>query len=283
MEKQGKLYVVATPIGNMDDITLRALNVLKTVDLVAAEDTRITGKLFSLHNIGTKLISFYEHNESERIPGLIRKLEQGLSLAVVSDAGTPSVSDPGYRLVAAAIAKNIDVVPVPGVSAAVSAVSVSGLPTDAFLFVGFPPKKKSRRLNRLKELAAESATLVFYESPKRVLSFMEEIIRIMGDRRSVLGREMTKRHEEFLRGPLSEILSALKERPSVKGECTLLIKGCEAHREFSLEMIRNEIEEALKRPEARLSEESKKISEKYDLPKKTVYEEALRIKKALDV
>lgn len=281
MKNQGKLYIVATPIGNRDDITLRALNVLREVDLVAAEDTRHTGKLLAHHGIRAKLLSFHEHNEAERIPGVLERLRQGMSVAMVSDAGTPSVSDPGYRLAKAAIEDGMDIIPIPGVSAAMTALSVSGLPSDAFLFIGFPPKKKNKRMARLEELASRQETLIFYESPKRVLSFAGEILGIMGDRRAVLGREMTKLHEEFLRGPLSEILSELKKRPVIKGECTLLIEGRgEDDEKPSMEMIAKELEAELKHPDARVSEVSKRISEKYGLPKKIVYEEALRIKKA---
>jgi 16S rRNA (cytidine1402-2'-O)-methyltransferase len=208
------LYVVATPIGNRDDITIRALNILGRVDLVAAENTRHTGRLLAHHNIKGNLISYHEHNEVKRTPELIHRLKTGSSVALVSNAGTPSVSDPGYRLVKEAIANNIKVIPVPGVSAAVTALSAAGLPTYSFIFVGFPAKKKAKRLKQLKELASEIRTIIFYESPKRILTFLEEIIDAMGDRYGVLSREMTKLHEEFLRGFLSEIHYILNARPA---------------------------------------------------------------------
>jgi 16S rRNA (cytidine1402-2'-O)-methyltransferase len=274
------LYVVATPIGNRDDITIRALNILGRVDLVAAENTRHTGRLLAHHNIKGNLISYHEHNEVKRTPELIHRLKTGSSVALVSNAGTPSVSDPGYRLVKEAIANNIKVIPVPGVSAAVTALSAAGLPTDSFIFVGFPAKKKAKRLKQLKELASENRTIIFYESPKRILTFLEEIIDAMGDRYGVLSREMTKLHEEFLRGFLSEIHYILNARPVVKGECTLLVMGCEEIKEVSLETVRNEINSELEKTGGRLSDIARAVAKKYGLPKNKVYDEALKLKRA---
>jgi len=274
------LYVVATPIGNRDDITIRALNILGRVDLVAAENTRHTGRLLAHHNIKSNLISYHEHNEVKRTPELIHRLKTGSSVALVSNAGTPSVSDPGYRLVKEAIANNIKVIPVPGVSAAVTALSAAGLPTDSFIFVGFPAKKKAKRLKQLKELASENRTIIFYESPKRILTFLEEIIDTMGDRYGVLSREMTKLHEEFLRGFLSEIHYILNARPVVKGECTLLVMGCEEIKEVSLETVRNEINSELEKTGSRLSDIARAVAKKYGLPKNKVYDEALKLKRA---
>jgi 16S rRNA (cytidine1402-2'-O)-methyltransferase len=273
------LYVVATPIGNRDDITIRALNILGRVDLVAAENTRHTGRLLAHHNIKGNLISYHEHNEVKRTPELIHRLKTGSSVALVSNAGTPSVSDPGYRLVKEAIANNIKVIPVPGVSAAVTALSAAGLPTDSFIFVGFPEKKKAKRLKQLKELASENRTIIFYESPKRILTFLEEIIDTMGDRYGVLSREMTKLHEEFLRGFLSEIHYILNARPVVKGECTLLVMGCEEIKEVSLETVRNEINSELEKTGGRLSDIARTVAKKYGLPKNKVYDEALKLKR----
>jgi len=279
MDELGALYVVATPIGNRDDITVRALNILGNVDLVAAEDTRHTGRLLAHHNIKCHMISCHEHNEGERTPDLINRLKAGSSVALVSNAGTPSVSDPGYRLVKEAIANSIRVIPIPGVSAAIAALSVSGLPTDSFVFIGFPAKKKAKRLKQLQVLAGESRTMVFYESPKRILTLLKEIINVMGDRYGVLSREMTKLHEEFIRGFLSEILSSLDARPAIKGECTLLITGCEESKEVSIKTVRTEIMKALEKKESKLSEISKIIGKKYGLPKKKVYDEALKLKR----
>ena len=277
--KPGILYVVATPIGNRDDITLRALDILGHVDLVAAEDTRHTGRLLAHHKIKCQMISFHEHNENDRTPDLIRRLKAGTSVALVSNAGTPSVSDPGYRLVKEAVANHIRVTPIPGVSAAIAALSVSGLPTDSFVFIGFPAKKKAKRLHQLKDLAGESKTMVFYESPKRILTFLKEIISVMGDRYGVLSREMTKLHEEFIRGFLSEILSSLNERPAVKGECTLLLTGCKKNKDVSINTVETEIMKALEEKQSTLSELSKIIAQKYGLPKHTVYDEALKLKR----
>lgn len=273
------LYVVATPIGNRDDITIRALKILGRVDLVAAENTRHTGRLLAHHNIKGNLISYHEHNEVKRTPELIHRLKTGSSVALVSNAGTPSVSDPGYRLVKEAIANNIKVIPVPGVSAVVTALSAAGLPTDSFIFVGFPAKKKAKRLKQLKELASENRTIIFYESPKRILTFLEEIIDSMGDRYGVLSREMTKLHEEFLRGFLSEIHYILNARPVVKGECTLLVMGCEEIKEVSLETVRNEINSELEKTGSRLSDIARAVAKKYGLPKNKVYDEALKLKR----
>ena len=274
------LYVVATPIGNRDDITIRALKILGRVDLVAAENTRHTGRLLAHHNIKGNLISYHEHNEVKRTPELIHRLKTGSSVALVSNAGTPSVSDPGYRLVKEAIANNIKVIPVPGVSAAVTALSAAGLPTDSFIFVGFPAKKKAKRLKQLKELASENRTIIFYESPKRILTFLVEILDVMGDRYGVLSREMTKLHEEFLRGFLSEIHYILNARPVVKGECTLLVMGCEEIKEVSLETVRNEINSELEKTGSRLSDIARAVANKYGLPKNKVYDEALKLKRA---
>jgi len=221
----GVLYVVATPIGNLDDITLRAVEILQTVDVIAAEDTRQTGILLKAHGITTRLLSYHEHNERQRSVQLIEKLKAGRAVAVVSDAGTPTISDPGYRLVSAAADAGIKVVPLPGVSAVTAALSVSGLPTDTFTFIGFPEKKAGKRTKQLHRLADRRETLIFYESPRRIIPLLEAVRECFGDRPAVLTREMTKQHEEFIRGPVSQIISALAKRPAVKGECTLLVSG----------------------------------------------------------
>jgi len=277
-KNNGVLYVVATPIGNREDITLRALNTLRDVDLIAAEDTRKTGKLLAHYQIKNRLVSFHEHNEKKRTPEIIGKLREGISIALVSNAGTPSVSDPGYRLVKAAIANKIMVSPIPGVSAATAAMSVAGLPTDSFVFIGFAPRKKGKRLKFLAEQGTEPRPLIFYESPKRILRLLEEIIACMGDRNAMLAREMTKLHEEFIRGPVSEILKTLKSRAQIKGECTLLVAGFEGKEELNSEMIMTEIKAALEKQQSGLSEIAKLIAQKHGLPKKKVYEIALKIR-----
>lgn len=278
---QGTLYVVATPIGNMDDITLRALSVLGQVDLIAAEDTRHTGKLLKYHHIKSRLVSYHEHNEKEKTPLLIERIEAGSSIALVSNAGTPTVSDPGYILLQTAVKKRIRVIPIPGASAGIAALSVSGLPTDSFIFIGFCAKKKAKRLKQLQELAGEKTLLIFYENPGRILAFMEEIINVMGDRYGVLCREMTKLHEEFLRGRLSELIDSLSHRPTVKGECTLLVKGCEEIKDVSKEVIRAELVEKLGKNGCKISEASRIIAKKYGLSKNRVYDEALKLKRNL--
>ena len=276
--KPGDLYVVTTPIGNMEDITIRALKTLGRVDLVAAEDTRHTGRLLSYHGIKNNLISYHEHNEKARTPILIHRLKAGSSVALVTNAGTPAVSDPGYRLVKAAIAGGIRVIPVPGVSALVTAISAAGLPTNSFIFAGFPARKKSKRMEQLKTLADENKTLIFYESPERILILMEEIINVMGDRYCVLCREMTKLHEEFLRGILSEIMDTLRQRSAVKGECTLLVKGSEKNDEIPQDVVRSELIKRLAENGSKLSDVSRTVAQKYGLPKNKVYEEALKLK-----
>ena len=235
--RPGTLYVVATPIGNRDDITLRALNILRGVDLIAAEDTRKTRKFLEFHAIKASLISYHEHNEAERTPKLVAKLGTGVSIALVSNAGTPTVSDPGYRLITEALANNLIVIPIPGVSAATAALSAAGLPTDSFVFFGFPAKKRTKRLHQLNDLASEPRTLIFYESPRRILTLLAEIEDAMGDRHAVFAREMTKLHEEFLRGRLSEIAVQLKHRTNIKGECTLLVAGCDREESQPWEVV----------------------------------------------
>lgn len=277
-KKSGRLYVVATPIGHMDDITLRALNVLSEVDLIAAEDTRHSGRLLARHHIQKRLVSYHEHNEIERTPHLIKLLEAGKTIALLSNAGTPLVSDPGYRLVKTAIDHRIAVVPIPGVSALTTALSVAGLPTDTFVFVGFPARKKGRRLIELKALAGENRTILFYESPRRILTLIEEIQKVMGDRHAVLGREMTKRYEEFIRGPLSELAKILEHRPVIKGECTLVVSGKEALPAADTIGLDAEIRNRLASEDSSPTVLSKAIARKYGVPKAAVYQKILKIR-----
>jgi 16S rRNA (cytidine1402-2'-O)-methyltransferase len=276
----GTLYVVATPIGNMDDVTIRAIRVLGGVGAIAAEDTRHTGKLLAHHGIATRLVSLHEHNERTRIPELIRQLEVGVSLAIVTDAGTPAVSDPGYRLVSQAVAHGIPVVPVPGVSAVITALSVAGLPTDSFIFIGFPAKKQGQRTRQLQALVMEPRTLVFYESPRRILRLLNELRQVMGDRSAVLGREMTKLYEEFLRGRISEIQEALLQRPVIKGECTLLIAGADEAIEANGLSDPASIEDAIAAvlaTGASLSDASREVSKALGIPRRRVYALALKV------
>ncbi|MDZ7598149.1 MAG: 16S rRNA (cytidine(1402)-2'-O)-methyltransferase [Desulfobacterales bacterium] len=275
----GTLFVVATPIGNLDDITLRALKTLAAVDLIAAEDTRHTVRLLDRHGIPAgRLISCHEHNEQERVAQLLAMLRDGKTVALVSDAGTPGVSDPGFRLVQAARAEGLAVVPIPGPSAAVTALSAAGLPTDAFLFVGFAPRKQGALKRDLAALAAQRATLIFYESPRRLLTLLQALLDALGDRQAVLARELTKIHEEFLCGSLSEISQTLAQRPALKGECTLLVSGAGAEAAApAIEQIRAEIEAGLGEPNAGIAALSQAIAKKYGLPRRSVYAEAVKI------
>jgi 16S rRNA (cytidine1402-2'-O)-methyltransferase len=218
------LYVVATPIGNLEDITLRALRVLKEVDLIACEDTRRTQKLLNHYGIEKRTVSYHEHNEMTRAAELILDTEQGAKIALVSDAGMPGISDPGYRLIALAIRHHIHVVPIPGASAFVAALVASGLPTDSFRFAGFLPHKSGQRRDELEKVRNTPRTQIFYEAPHRILETLEDVVAVLGgSRHIVVAREVTKIHEEFLRGRADEVLDVLKSRGDVKGEITLLI------------------------------------------------------------
>ena len=271
------LYVVATPIGNLEDITLRALRTLAGVDLIAAEDTRHSARLLSHFGIRTPLISCHEHNEMQRTTELIGKIRAGAAVALVSDAGTPSVSDPGYRLVAAAVDQGLAVIPIPGVSAAITALSAAGLATDSFVFVGFAPKKKGRRKVWLESLATEPRTMIFYESPRRVAAFLEELGQVMGDRQAVLARELTKLHETFIRGTLPELAVRLAEGPGVKGECTLLVAGAAPGAPAGADALEATLRSALAEPGARLSAVVREVAARLGLPRKQVYDVALTL------
>lgn len=224
----GILYVVATPIGNLEDITYRAVRALGEVDRIACEDTRQTRKLLDRYGIATPTVSYHEHNEQTRSEELVRDLEAGKSVALVSDAGTPLIADPGYRLVRKAREHGITVTPIPGPAAAVAALSASGLPTDSFFFGGFLPAKKSHRRKTLEGLKALACTAVFYEAPHRIVETLEDIAEILGNRPVVLARELTKIHEEFLEGAGAELREALLKRGALKGEFTILIGKAEA-------------------------------------------------------
>lgn len=219
----GTLYVVSTPIGNLDDITLRAINILSRVDIVAAEDTRKTKFLLDYLSISKPLMSYYSFNEVRRVPELIAELKQRKSIAVVTDAGTPGISDPAFLLVKTAIENQIPVIPVPGASAALAALVVAGLPMERFVFEGFLPVKKGRK-TRLEGLKNEARTIILYESPFRVERTLEDIFKYFGDRRVVVARELTKKFEEIKRGRASEVLSQIKSS-TLKGEFVILIEG----------------------------------------------------------
>jgi len=269
----GTLYVVATPIGNLEDITLRALRVLKEVDVIAAEDTRHTQILLSHYGIRTPLTSYHEHNEKTKARQLMSRLERGEQIALVSDAGTPAISDPGYRLAVEAIRGGIPVIPIPGASALTAVLSAGGLPTDRFVFDGFLPAKKQERRARLRALSSETRTLVIYEAPHRLTETLNDLVEILGDRETVLAREVSKVHEEFLRGGLTEVAKQIAGR-EIKGELTLLIGGSRGQSEVSQEQIEKEIRK-LKNDGLRVKEIAEILGEKYGYPKKEIYRLAL--------
>lgn len=219
----GTLYLVATPIGNLEDITHRAVRLLGEVDLIACEDTRHTKKLLSHYGINTRTISYHEHNERERAAELLEQLKQGSDVAVVSDAGTPSINDPGFRLARLAIDNGVCVVPVPGASALISALIASGLPTDEFFFGGFLPARSGARRTRLAELRSLPATLIFYEGPHRIAATLKDAREILGEREAVVARELTKLHEEIARGSLSELAARFSSAENARGEMVLII------------------------------------------------------------
>lgn len=219
----GTLYIVATPIGNLEDISQRALRVLREVSLIACEDTRHTRKLLSHYGISTPTISYHDHNERERAPKLLRTLEQGKDVAVVSDAGTPGISDPGFRVVRLALDQGFRVEPVPGASALISALVVSGFPTDQFFFGGFLPSRANQRRTRLAAIAAIPSTLIFYESPHRLGATLRDAREVLGEREAAVARELTKLHEEVVRGRLSELAERFGAKDQVRGEVVLII------------------------------------------------------------
>ena len=225
----GVLYIVATPIGNLEDITLRALRVLKEVDLIAAEDTRHTRHLLDHYGIKTALTSYHEHNERAKAQNLVERLLHGDSIALVSDAGTPAISDPGYRLVVAALLAGIQVTPIPGAAALAAVISASGLPSDRFVFEGFLPAKKQEKKKKLQKLQSEVRTLIFYEAPHRLKESLQDLQQVFGDREIVVAREVTKMHEEFLRGTISAVSEQIANR-EVKGEITIVVQGCAVRR-----------------------------------------------------
>ena len=217
----GILYIVATPIGNLQDITYRAVEILKNVSFIATEDTRHSRKLLSHFNINKSLISYFEHNELKRIPQIIKKINKGVDCALITDAGTPGISDPAYKLIRRAIDENIKVESIPGPNAVITSLTASGLPTDRFLFEGFLPNKKNRK-SRLERLKKEDATLIFFENPNRLRRTLKDIQIFLGDRPAVIAREMTKIHEEYIRGTVSQLIS-YTEKNKLKGECVILI------------------------------------------------------------
>ena len=219
----GALYIVSTPIGNLADISYRAIHILNNVDFIAAEDTRVTSRLLNFYDIKTKSIPYHSYNQKSQTPKLIDKLKNQETIALVSDAGTPGISDPAYELVKACIREDIQIIPIPGASALLSAIVVSGLPNNRFIFEGFLPLKKGRQ-TKLTELKDEKRTLIFYESPHRILKTVSQFLEYFGNRQCLMGREITKKFEEFFRGSLKELLSHLESK-KIKGEIVLIVEG----------------------------------------------------------
>jgi 16S rRNA (cytidine1402-2'-O)-methyltransferase len=274
---KGTLYVVATPIGNLEDMTLRAIRILREVKLIAAEDTRRTGQLLKAHGVATPMISLYDANEASRSGYLTSRIEEGIDIAYVSDAGTPGISDPGYLLVNEAIKRGIRIVPVPGASAVVAALSVSGLPMDSFLFSGFLPSKSGKRRSFFSVMIDEPRTMVFYESPKRLLSTLRDLAEMMGNREIVIARELTKVFEEFLRGPVEEVMGALAGR-AIKGEITLIVAGRKAPPP-SDEEIRRRIAQLRKKAALSPRDMASRIALELGIPRGRVYREIIESEK----
>ena len=267
----GTLYIIATPIGNLEDITARAVRILGEVDLIACEDTRQTRKLLDRYGISKPLVSYHEHNEQPRSADLLRELEAGKDIALVSDAGTPLIADPGYRLVEQAREMGIPVSPIPGPSALLAALSASGLPTNSFSFHGFLPPKRGQRRKLLEDLRASDATLVFYEAPHRILDTLEDVDEILGSRPLVLARELTKIHEEFLRGTAAGLRETLGKRASVKGEITLMIGKGETAQVDETPLA--EAVDKLVRSGVPKMEALKTVARQRGLPKREVYKQ----------
>ncbi|HET9365384.1 MAG TPA: 16S rRNA (cytidine(1402)-2'-O)-methyltransferase [Candidatus Angelobacter sp.] len=278
--KKGTLYVVATPIGNLEDMSYRAVRVLKEADLIACEDTRHTAKLLQHYGIDKTTVSYHEHNEAERAEELVAKLEQGLSIAQVSDAGTPGVSDPGYRVIKLAIERGVQVVPVPGPSALLAGLAAGGLPTDSFEFHGFLPAKSGQRRSLLESLRDSHNTIVVYEAPHRIAETMKDIVELLGaERPIVLARELTKVHEEFLRGTAEEILARAQEH-ELKGEITLLIgKSEERASAPAKQNIASRLEEIIRAQRLDENAALKVLAKEQGISKSEAYRELQRIRR----
>ena len=272
------LYLVGTPIGNLEDITFRALRILKSVHLIAAEDTRHTGKLLQHYQITTPQVSYHQHNHHQRLPELLQHLHSGKSLALVSDAGMPSISDPGYELVKVCIEAKIAIVPIPGVTALITALAASGLPTNNFSFEGFLPTKPKARKAHLESLKGETRTLIFYESPHRLRQTLADLATVFGgERQIVLGRELTKIYEEFWRGTIDAAIALYREQRQPKGEYTLVVAGKEKTSKIVLSEaeIKAELQQLLDQGMTR-SQASRHLSQLTSLPRRRIYEISLK-------
>ena len=279
------LYIVATPIGNLEDITLRAVRVLKEVNVIACEDTRQTQKLLSHYGITTRTVSYHEHNEIMRSAELVKEMQEGASVALVTDAGMPGISDPGYRLISLAIRHRVPVVPIPGASAFLAALVASGLPTDSFRFSGFLPAKRGERREALEAIKMSPRTQVFYETPHRIVEALTDVVEVLGNARHVvIAREVTKLHEEFLRGRAGEVLETLKARDGVKGEITLLIGKAEEEDArvgtdaFVRPSVRQRVEQIMAEEKVDEKAALKKVAKERGVSKSEAYRELQRSK-----
>jgi 16S rRNA (cytidine1402-2'-O)-methyltransferase len=276
MSSSGTLYIVATPIGNLEDMSFRAVRILQTVDWIAAEDTRHTGKLLHHFQIATPQISYHEHNRTSRIPELLERLRQGKSIALVTDAGMPGISDPGYELVKACADAEILIVPIPGASAAIAALTVSGLPMDRFVFEGFLPAKSQARRAYLEGLQTETRTLIFYESPHRLRQMLSDLVLLGNDREIVLARELTKLHEEIWRGTIAEAILRYRDREP-QGEFTLVVAGAiQTQPVLSEAALMAELDRLIRQGLSR-SQASRQLAEQTSLPRRQIYQLALTI------
>jgi 16S rRNA (cytidine1402-2'-O)-methyltransferase len=278
--KHGKLYVVATPIGNLEDITYRAVRVLKEADLIACEDTRHTAKLLHHYGIDKPTVSYHEHNEAARAEELVAKLTAGLNVAQVSDAGMPGISDPGYRVIKLAIERGVKVVPIPGASALVAALAGSGLPTDSFQFLGFLPARSGERRTLLESVRDAQQTTVVYEAPHRIAETMKDIVELLGEERPVvLARELTKVHEEFIRGTAEQVLQRVQEH-ELKGEMTLLIGKAEGRAETSKKRdVVSRLQEIMREQKIDENAALKVVAKEQGISKSEAYRELQRVKR----
>lgn len=275
--QSGTLYIVGTPIGNLEDMTFRAVRILQTADIIAAEDTRHTGKLLHHFQIKTPQISYYEHNQHQRLPELLEKLKKGQTIALVTDAGMPGISDPGYELVKACAEENISIIPIPGASASITALSASGLATDRFIFEGFLPPKGQARQDILEALKTEYRTIILYESPHRIRQTLEDFAKVLGtERKVVIARELTKMHEEFWRGTIGEAVAYYVTREP-QGEFTLVVAGVQLEAPIlSEEAIKVELQVLINEGVSR-SQASRQIAQQTSLSRRKVYQIALTI------
>ena len=276
----GTLYIVATPIGNLEDITFRAVRTLKEVDLIAAEDTRHSRKLLSHFGISRPLTSYFDHNKEFKGNYLLGKLTEGLSVALISDAGTPCISDPGYQLVRDAAAAGVRVIPIPGPSAAITALAASGLTTNRFTFEGFLPNRQGKRRERLAHLKDEDDVLIFYESPNRLAASLADMAEILGDREAVVARELTKIYEEFVRGPLSRVAEKFGEG-KVRGEVVILVAPAAEQEEIDGPSVSSILQGLLASGDISLKDAVKRVALETGLPRGEVYDEALKLKAGL--